>query len=120
MPEYTYTPDDLIYDQNYPVIIQSGTVALGEVLVRGSLVGLTTNKELKLSDVSTTDGSQSIYGVIVNEKIDATVSKQPCSIYLSGYFSKGHLVVGNGHDLNDEDLLMNLRKKNIYIGESVS
>ena len=84
----------------FPVVIDSVTVAAGENLTRGTVVGLlTTGGKAKKSDSAATDGSQEPYAVLASDAAAASADVV-VPVYLTGEFNAAALTFG-GTDTAD-------------------
>ena len=93
-----YTPDQLSAG-DFPIVIDSGTIATGQVLARGSVLGkITASGKYLLSASAAVDGSQAPV-VILEEDIDTTGGDAPAPIRLTGEVLGSELTLGAGHTL---------------------
>jgi len=120
MATETFTPDNLIAGTTQTVT-DIVTVASGEVLSRGSVLGkVTADGKYVLSTTvaadgttAITDGSETPY-VILAEDCDATAGDVTnVAVYVKGEFNENVLNFGNGHDAST--VKAPLREVGIYI-----
>nr|VFK12791.1 MAG: Bacteriophage lambda head decoration protein D [Candidatus Kentron sp. LFY] len=107
-----YTPDSLIAG-DHPIVTQSVTVATGQNLKRGTLLGkVSASGKVVLSEAAANDGSQTPYAVL-SEDTDATDGDKTTIAYLSGEFDEDSITFGIGHTADSaRDAL---RAINIYL-----
>lgn len=92
----TYQPGGLIAG-DYPVAHRSVTIAAGENLVRGAVLGrVSSGDTYKLSASGAGDGSQTPVAVLA-EDVDATGGAVTAPAYFSGEFAADKLTFGTGH-----------------------
>ena len=108
----TYQPVEIIAG-DYPLITEMVTIAAGQNLAIGSVLGkVTATGKYVLSTSAATDGSQ-VPSVILSADIDATAADQQEIAYLSGKFLAKNLKFGAGHSA--ASVRAALRDVNIYI-----
>jgi hypothetical protein len=91
-----YQPDQLVSGE-FPRVARSGTIAAGQNLPKGAVLGrVTASGELKLSATAAGDGSEKVYAVLA-EAIDTTGGAATAPIYLTGEFNPADLTFGTGH-----------------------
>jgi hypothetical protein len=111
-----YKPDNLIAG-DFPLVTQSITIAAGQTLERGAVLGrISANGQYVLSQVKASDGSESP-NVVLAQNIDTTDGESEATCYLSGQFNSAALTFGAGHTTGSA--MHTLRQLNIYISESV-
>lgn len=94
--EGIYTPDDLIAG-DHPLRSHGVTIASGQVLTRGALLGkITATGEFVLSTSAATDGSQTPIAIL-GEDVDATGGAQSSFAYIAGDFNENAITFGAGH-----------------------
>lgn len=94
MKTQDYNPGDLLVG-DYPVAVRTVTVAQGQVLARGAVVGATA-AGLVLSEAASADGSEEPVGVLAVD-VDTTAGAVEAPIYASGGFDASKLILGDGH-----------------------
>ncbi len=111
-----YTPDRLI-GGDLKLVTESVTLALGQNLLRGALLGqITGSGEYVLSLAAAADGSEVPVAILVADT-DATVGATVTGIYLAGEFNDNAITFGAGHTAASvKDALRNL---NIYLKSPV-
>lgn len=94
-----YVPDRLIAG-DFPLVTDTITIAAGQVLQRGALLGMTTaTGDYILSLSAATDGSQNPVAVLadnVNTSATGTNAATPAPIYLTGEFNVNEMTLGTG------------------------
>lgn len=91
-----YTPDNLFAGHVMPKVTDYGTIASGQNLTRGAVLGrVTANGKLKLVDKNATDGSQNVYAILA-EDVDATAADKVAPVYLTGEFNENALILATG------------------------
>lgn len=106
----TYTPDNLIADNNHALATGTVTVKSGEgKLNRGSVLMRDTNNKFVLADTSAGTAE-----VILAEDIDATSADTVANVYVSGDFKTGALIVASGYTLAEADIVA-LKNAGIYL-----
>ncbi|MFQ5510198.1 MAG: head decoration protein [Leptospirillia bacterium] len=118
-PSFTstpYTPDRLI-GGDLKLVTESVTLALGQNLLRGALLGkITGSGEYVLSLAAALDGSEVPVAVLVADT-NATTGATVAGIYLAGEFNENAITFGAGHTAASvKDALRNL---NIYLKSPV-
>lgn len=97
----TYTPDNLIVGHKQPMVTDTLTIAAGQTLKRGAVLGLVEDSgKAKLLDKSATDGSQKFYAILA-ENINAQAEDKVAPVYLAGEFNAGALAFAEGTTAND-------------------
>ena len=96
----TFTPDNLLAG-DFPRVTQAVTVASGNVLLRGTVLGrITASGKCAAVDSTQEDGSESPFAVLVDD-VDATSEDKPGLAYLTGEFNEESLIFG-GTDTADD------------------
>jgi hypothetical protein len=109
---YEYSPKEILAG-NYPLATDMVTVAAGQVLPEGAVLGqITSTKEYVLSLAAATDGSQ-VPSVILADAVDASAAADKAPVYLSGDFVARNLTFGTGHAAVSTKA--GLRDLNIYL-----
>jgi len=112
----TYTPDKLLAG-DYPVVTDIVTIASGQNLTRGALLGkITATGKYALCDSAASDGSQAPLAILA-EDADASAADAQATVYLSGAFNENAVTFG-GTDTADTHRAA-LRDLNIYLKKSV-
>lgn len=112
---YTYRPGVLIAGE-FPVVTDSITVAQGQVLRKGAILGRNKAGLYVLSEAGATDGSKEPL-VILADDVDASDSAQAVTCYLSGQFNSKSLHFGAGH--TPDSVAHKLRVLNIYLTNTI-
>mgnify|MGYP001044425699 CR=1 FL=1 len=112
-----YIPDNLFAGNEVPVLIENVTIAKGQALKRGAVIGIITESGLgQMVKSSATDGSKVPYAVL-SDDIDTTENgtnaDTDAEVYISGYFNSSALIVTNGETI--ETYKNELRKLGIFI-----
>ncbi|MFQ5460603.1 MAG: head decoration protein [Anaerolineae bacterium] len=118
-PSFTstpYTPDRLIAG-DLKLVTDTVTVAAGQNLLRGALLGRVTGSgEYVLSLAAAADGSQTPVAILVADT-DASAGALTAGVYLSGEFNENAVTFGTGHTAAGvKDALRDL---NIYLKSPV-
>lgn len=93
-----YTPDQLSAG-DFPVVLDSVTIAADQVLPRGAVLGqVTASGEYVLSLSAATDGSETP-SVVLDAAIDTTGAAAPALVRLTGQLLGSQLTLGAGHTL---------------------
>lgn len=93
----TYAPDRLVAGQNVRLVADGGTLASGQNLTRGALLGkITASGALALSLAAASDGSEVPYAILA-EDTDASAGDKVCTVYLAGEFNPNVMTFGTGH-----------------------
>jgi hypothetical protein len=96
MAEVTFAPNDLLVS-DVPVINRNITVAAGQNLKRGAVLGaITASDKFVLSASAAADGSQTPDLVLAID-CDATAGDVVTSAYASAAFDSTKLILGAGH-----------------------
>ena len=114
-PSFTstaFTPDRLLAG-DFPTVTESITLAAGQVLTRGALLGrVTASGEYVLSLAAAVDGSQTPVAILADDA-DTTAGAATGAAYLSGEFNDNAITFGTGHTAATvKDALRDL---NIYL-----
>ena len=95
----TFTPDLLIAGSNIGIITRDITLASGQNLTRGALLGkITATSKYILSLSGASDGSQVPTAILVHDT-NATAGDQKTAIYESGEFNAAALTLGTAHTI---------------------
>lgn len=93
-----YTPDQLTAG-DFPIVMDSVTVAADQVLPSGAVLGkITTNDQYTLSLADATDGSEDPC-VVLDHALDTTGGAALGVVRLTGEVLGSQLTVGTGHTL---------------------
>lgn len=94
----TFSPDQLIAG-GFPLMTRSVTLASGQTLARGAVLGkITASGKYVLSASAASDGSQ-VPDAILVDACDASGGDQTVGVYESGEFFGAALTLGTGHTL---------------------
>src|SRR5690606_4495430 len=94
--EGTFTPDNLIAD-DYPLMTETVTIASGQDLTRGAVLGkVSSSGEYKLSASGAGDGSETPTAILLQDT-DASAGALSAPVAISGAFNARALTVGAGH-----------------------
>lgn len=95
----TFTPDGLISRSTGTEISEIVTLASGQNLKRGSLLGqITTGEEFVLSLSAAVDGSETPVAVLLDD-VDATAAATECLVLKKGFVADKGLILGAGHTI---------------------
>ncbi|MHA4733277.1 head decoration protein [Ensifer adhaerens] len=96
MAEATFSPNDLLVS-DVPVITRNVTIASGQNLKRGAVLGnITASDKHILSASAAADGSQTPALVLAID-CDASAGDVVAAVYASGAFDASKLILGAGH-----------------------
>jgi len=110
--EVPFNNDTMLAGDDY--VTGSETVATGNVLPKGQIVGrVTASGEIVALNTAATDGSQTPYAILA-EAVDATAGALIAPVYLSGEFKESALTPAVTTAIKDA-----LRALNIYTKASV-
>ena len=116
MDTETFVPDNLIAGSTQ-IVTGSVTIAIGEVVTRGAVLGVVTaDGKYKLSASAAVDGSEVAYAGLA-EDVDATAGDATAVVYVKGEFNENSLSFGTGHDATT--VKPELRTVGIYIKTAV-
>jgi hypothetical protein len=119
-PKFTtesYTPDRL-HAGDFPIRTLDVTIASGQNLGRGALLGkITASGKYVLSLAAAADGSE-VASAILAEDVDASGGDKPGIVYVSGDFNENAITYGTGHTA--DSVRAGLRDLNIYLHKPVS
>jgi hypothetical protein len=111
-----FVPDKLIAG-DFPIRTIDVTIAAGQNLIRGALLGkITASGKYVLSVAAAGDGSQTPVAILA-EDVDATAGDKAGIAYISGDFNANELSYGAGH--TQESVRPGLRDLNIYLHDPV-
>jgi hypothetical protein len=113
----TFTPDNL-HAGDFPTVTEDVTVASGQNLVRGAVVGkVEYTGEVKLSLEAADDGSEVPFGILVSA-VNASAEAKGGTVYLTGEFNERSLTIGAGHTA--ASIKDGLRALGIFIKSTVA
>lgn len=92
----TYTPDHLIASNAYLLVNRNVTIAAGQTLQRGSVLGKASDGKYHLSVATASDGSE-VPDVVLTHDADSTGSDVQAIAYSRGDFAEPALILGAGH-----------------------
>lgn len=96
MPTETFDPNGL-FAGDYPRMTRTGTIASGQNLTRGAVLGrITASGKLIRSVAAAADGSQTPVGILTFD-VDASGGDKPGHYFVSGEFDGSKLNYGAGH-----------------------
>lgn len=92
----SYTPAE-IYASEFPRITRGVTIAAGQVLGRGAVLGkVTASGAYVLSVAAAADGSETPVAVLADD-VDASAADDGAVVYEAGHFVGRSLTYGAGH-----------------------
>jgi len=95
--EGVFTPDALIAGNAHLLVARTVTIASGQNLPRGAVLGkITASGKYTLSAAAATDGSEKP-DLILAESADASAGDKPALAYSRGDFATSALKLGDGH-----------------------
>lgn len=113
----THTPDRL-HAGDFPIRTLDVTIASGQNLARGALLGrITASGKYVLSLAAAADGSQNPVAILA-EDVDASAGDKKGIVYVSGDFNEDAIIYGTGHTA--DSVRAGLRDLNIYLHKPVS
>lgn len=111
-----YAPDAL-HAGDFPIRTWDVTLASGQNLTRGALLGkITSGGKYTLSLSAASDGSQTPDAILA-EDCDASGGDKQAIVYISGDFNEDQIHYGASHTA--ASVRAGLRAKNIYLHPSV-
>ncbi|AZL67941.1 head decoration protein [Pseudomonas oryziphila] len=91
----TYLPSELSAG-DFPIVMDTGLIAVGQKLARGSVLGqVTASKEYLLCKAAAEDGSQ-VPSAILDQDVDTTDGAKSVPIRLTGQVLGSQLTFGEG------------------------
>lgn len=97
----TFTPDNLLVTNVFPVVVDKATIASGQSLKRGTCLGkVTASGKCKTLDKSKSDGQELIYAILCDD-VDATSADVEAPVYLTGEFNQAALIFASGSAYSD-------------------
>ncbi len=116
--EGTYTPDALVAGNAHLLVARTVTIASGQNLKRGAVIGkITTGGKYQLSLSAASDGSQ-VPDLILAEDCDATGADAKALAYSRGDFNANALTLGTAHTV--ASITEGLRAKGIALLPAVT
>lgn len=113
----SFTPDQL-HAGDFPIRTLDVTIASGQNLTRGALLGkITASGKYVLSLSAAADGSQTPVAILA-EDVDATAGDKDGIAYISGDFNEDAITYGTSHTA--ASVREGLRDLNIYLKKPVS
>src|SRR5690625_1826603 len=110
--EGVYQPDNLL-GGGFPAVTDTITIAEGQELPRGAVLGeITASGEYVLSAAGADDGSEKPVAILA-ESTDASSGAQRAPIYLTGEFNSRALEIGAGHTI--ESVKAALRPLSLFV-----
>lgn len=92
----SYSPDNLLAG-DFPRVTGVVTVAAGQSLTRGAVLGkVTVGGKYKLSAAAAGDGSE-VPSVVLIDDIDASGGDKKAAVFLTGEFNDAAISLGAGH-----------------------
>lgn len=111
--EGTYSPDQLIGSNSELLESRKYTLVSGQNVLRGTVLGvITTGGKLSKSLSAASDGSQTPFGIAVDD-VDASAGDKEILVYVRGNFNEHALIVGTAHTL--ASIREGLRSKGIIL-----
>lgn len=93
----SYIPKEIVAG-DFPLVTEGGTIASGQNIKRGALLGkITSSGKLVLSLAAAEDGSETPYAVLADEEVNASAGDVGATWYLTGQFNAANLTIGTGH-----------------------
>lgn len=99
----SFSYDNLFAGNVQPQVTGTETLAKGQNLKRGSVVGINDKGEIKLVNLKATDGSKDVYGVLCDD-CDATDNTSVTAVYYSGEFNQNKVIVSDTESFQDYKL----------------
>lgn len=116
--EESFNPDKLIAGLTQQVT-WSGTLVSGQNLKRGAVVGkITTGGKLTLSLSASSDGSQTPYGVLLDNYDASAGDLGNVGIIVKGEVNENALILGAGHTL--ASIREGLRDQGLYLVPAIA
>ncbi|WP_297576209.1 head decoration protein [uncultured Deefgea sp.] len=111
--EGVFTPDNLMAGSEDNVFVVKRTIASGQNLKRGAVIGkITASGKFILSASAADDGSQ-VPDAVLMQDVDATGGDKEGLIYLRADLNASALTLGAGHTVTS--IFDDLRAKSIFI-----
>jgi hypothetical protein len=111
------TSDDLLVGGDHPIRTLGVTIASGQNLLRGALLGkVTATGKFILSLSAASDGSQNPVGIL-GEDVNATDGDVVSFEYVAGDFNSRKVTFGTGHTVASVRELLHARS--IYLHDAI-
>ena len=107
-----YTPDNLLAGNAALLMSRQITVAAGQTLPRGAVLGLADDSKYYLTASAADDGSEVPDASLV-EDVDATGGDVQALVYVRGDFNENAVTLGTGHTV--ASVREALRGKGIFL-----
>lgn len=108
---------DLLIGGDHPIRTLGVTIASGQNLLRGALLGkVTATGKFVLSLSAATDGSQTPVGIL-GEDVNATAGDVVSFEYIAGDFNSNKMTFGTGHTL--ASVREQLHARSIYLHDAI-
>ena len=112
----TFTYDDILAG-DFPVVTESVTIASGQNLVRGTVLGKITSGGKYVKSLSaSSDGSQTPDAILL-EDCDASEADKVAPVAISGSLNPNALTYGDSHTA--ASIKAGLRAKSIFLKDTV-
>lgn len=113
----SYAPDTLLAGE-FPRVTAVGTIASGQNLTQGAVLGkITASGKFVLSLSGAVDGSETPDAILA-EDCDASAADRKAVVYLSGEFNTTALTIGTGHTA--ASIKDGLRARGIYLKSNLA
>jgi hypothetical protein len=114
MAEATFSPNDLLVS-DVPVVTRNITIASGQDLVRGAVLGrITASDKYVLSAAAAADGSE-VPALVLAFDVDASAADVVAAAYASGAFDASKLTLGAGHTAADVEKAFRTAGAPLYV-----
>ncbi|MBN1071155.1 head decoration protein [Clostridium botulinum] len=98
--ESEFIHNNLFAGNDIPILVEGITIASGQKLKRGTVIGIVTESKLaKKVDSSVSDGSENPECILTDD-VDATNGNVKATGYISGYFNGSSLIVGDSDNID--------------------
>ncbi|MCC5809867.1 MAG: head decoration protein [Ectothiorhodospiraceae bacterium] len=108
----TFHPDRLVANNAHLLVARRITLAEGQNLQRGAVLGSADGEEYVLSLAAAEDGSEEP-DLILAEDCDASEEDKPAIAYARGDFNENALTLGTGHTA--DSIREGLRVKGVFL-----
>lgn len=93
----SFEPKEIIAS-DYPLVTRHVTIASGQKLERGAVLGkVTASGNYVLSVAEADDGSENPVAILATEEVDASEGAKGAGVYVTGQFNPDALTFGEGH-----------------------
>lgn len=92
----TYAPNDLLVS-DVPVIIRHVTIASGQNLERGAVIGQITASDMYILSLAAAEDGSEVPSLVLAYDVDATGGDKVAAVYASAAFDSTKLTIGAGH-----------------------